>query len=108
MGSVGATIDDETVTLSSGECAVVPEMAPHSLRNGGQSVAHVVGLSPDNALTATFDETLMPFVAPVSLKLENERDERVSAFSRTLSYLDQGANPTQVGRTSPRYGYTSI
>lgn len=63
-------------------------------RTGGQSVAHIVGFFPDNAPTATFDETLMPFVEPVSLKLEKERDERVSGFSRTLSYLDQGANPT--------------
>lgn len=60
-GTVEAWVGEETVELSAGECAVVPEMAPHGLRNVGESTARVVGFFPDDELTATFETPLQPF-----------------------------------------------
>ncbi|WP_435348884.1 cupin domain-containing protein [Haloarchaeobius sp. HRN-SO-5] len=60
-GTVEATVGDDTVELSAGECAVVPEMEPHGLRNVGDETAHVIGFFPNDELTATFETTLMPF-----------------------------------------------
>lgn len=60
-GAVEATIGDDTIDLEAGQCAVVPEMAPHGLHNAGDETAHVLGFFPENELTATFEETLQPF-----------------------------------------------
>jgi quercetin dioxygenase-like cupin family protein len=60
-GTVEATVGDETVRLSAGECAVVPEMEPHSVRNVGSGDARVVGFFPNAGMTATFERPLMPF-----------------------------------------------
>ena len=60
-GTVEATVGDETIRLTSGECAVVPEMEPHSVRNVGSGSARVVGFFPNREMTATFEEPLMPF-----------------------------------------------
>ncbi|WP_255171108.1 cupin domain-containing protein [Natrononativus amylolyticus] len=60
-GTVEATIGEESVELSNGACAIVPEMVPHGLRNTGETTARVVGVFPNDELTATFEETLMPF-----------------------------------------------
>lgn len=64
-GTVEATVGDETVELSAGECAVVPEMVPHGLLNVGEETARVVGFFPNAELTATFEEPLMPFESNV-------------------------------------------
>jgi quercetin dioxygenase-like cupin family protein len=60
-GTVAASIDGETVELSTGQCAVVPEMAPHSLETVGNDPARVLGIFADDELTATFETTLEPF-----------------------------------------------
>ena len=60
-GTVEASVGDETVELSAGECTIVPEMAPHGLRNVGEEPARVIGFFPDDELTATFERPLMPF-----------------------------------------------
>ena len=60
-GTVEATVDEETVTFSAGACVVVPEMAPHGMRNVGDETAHVLGVFPNDELTATFDAPLEPF-----------------------------------------------
>jgi quercetin dioxygenase-like cupin family protein len=60
-GRVEASVGDEPVEIASGECAVVPEMVPHSLRNVGDGPARVVGFFPNDELTATFEKPLMPF-----------------------------------------------
>lgn len=60
-GRVEASVGDERVELASGECAVVPEMAPHGLRNVGDEPARVVGFFPNDELTSTFEKPLMPF-----------------------------------------------
>lgn len=60
-GRVEVSVGDERVELAAGECAVVPEMAPHGLRNVGEQPARVVGFFPNDELTATFEEPLLPF-----------------------------------------------
>lgn len=60
-GTVEATVGDESAVLSTGECAVVPEMVPHSLRNAGDEPARVLGCFPETELTGTFEDTLQPF-----------------------------------------------
>lgn len=60
-GRVEAAVGDETAELAAGECAVVPEMAPHGLRNVGDEPARVVGVFPNDELTSTFEKPLMPF-----------------------------------------------
>ncbi|WP_254522565.1 cupin domain-containing protein [Natrinema caseinilyticum] len=60
-GRVDATVGDETITLETGQCAVVPEMEPHGVANGGDETARVLGVFPNTELTATFEETLQPF-----------------------------------------------
>lgn len=60
-GRVEATIDGETVELATDQCAVVPAMVPHGLRNVGDEPARVIGFFPNDELTATFERPLMPF-----------------------------------------------
>ncbi|ELY60990.1 cupin domain-containing protein [Natronococcus jeotgali] len=64
-GTVEASVGEERVELSSGQCAIVPEMEPHGIRNVGDATARVIGFFPNDELTATFDETLMPFDSTV-------------------------------------------
>ena len=64
-GEVEASVDDETVGLSTGECTIVPEMAPHGLRNVGEEPARVIGFFPNHRLTSKFEEALMPFESTV-------------------------------------------
>ncbi|WP_255149135.1 cupin domain-containing protein [Halorarius halobius] len=64
-GTVEVTVGDETVRLSSGECAVVPEMIPHGVENVGNETARIIGVFPDDELTATFERPLMPFESNV-------------------------------------------
>ncbi len=61
QGTVEATVGEETIPLSSGQCAIVPEMEPHGIRNTGEEIARIVGVFPNTELTATFEETLQPF-----------------------------------------------
>lgn len=60
-GEVEATVGDETVSLTAGDCALVPEMEPHGLENVGDETARVVGFFPSTELTATFEAPLQPF-----------------------------------------------
>jgi len=64
-GRVEATVGDETVELAAGQCAIVPEMVPHEVENVGDETAHVIGFFPNDELTATFEQTLMPFESNV-------------------------------------------
>lgn len=64
-GTVEATVGDGTVELSAGDCTVVPEMAPHGLRNVGEETARIVGVFPSAELTATFEAPLSPFDSSV-------------------------------------------
>lgn len=53
-GEVEATVGDESGTLRAGDLAVVPAMALHSLRNGGDEEARVLGFFAGSTNVATF------------------------------------------------------
>ena len=60
-GTVEAQVGNETVELTAGECALVPEMEPHGIRNVGEEPTRVLGFFPDDEVTATFEKPLEPF-----------------------------------------------
>ncbi len=60
-GKVEATVAGETGTLSSGQAAVVPAMAPHEVRNLGREKARCVGFFAASTVVSTFDQPMMPF-----------------------------------------------
>lgn len=60
-GAAEATVGDETVSVSAGECVVVPANAPHGVRNDGSEVARVIGFFPAAEVTARFEQPLEPF-----------------------------------------------
>lgn len=61
QGEVEAEIDGETATLSEGDIALVPKMAPHNLVNTGENRAKVLGVfGGANHIVATFENTWLP------------------------------------------------
>lgn len=60
-GSVAVSVADDEGELQSGEMAVVPPKAPHSVRNVGDKTAAVLGLFPAGEVCHKFDEPVMPF-----------------------------------------------
>jgi quercetin dioxygenase-like cupin family protein len=60
-GTAEVTLGDEREELTTGEMAVVPAMAPHGVRNVGDSVVRVLGFFSSNTLVSTFEQPLMPF-----------------------------------------------
>lgn len=80
-GEVEASVGDERGTLHAGDLALVPAMAPHSLRNIGDRDARVLGFFGGSTNVATFAEPHGPqgarvFVIggpmPIGLPLEEE------------------------------------
>jgi quercetin dioxygenase-like cupin family protein len=78
-GEVQAVVGDENGTLRAGDLAVVPAMAPHSLRNVGDEEARVLGFFAGSTNVATFTEPHGPAGAqifviggpmPIALPLE--------------------------------------
>ena len=59
-GTVQATVGEDEGTLSTGQLAVVPAMAPHGLRNTGDSRARVLGFFGGSTNVATFTEAVGP------------------------------------------------
>ena len=59
-GAVEATVGDETGELHAGEIALIPAMAPHSLRNVGSTTARVLGFFSSATNIATFTEPMGP------------------------------------------------
>lgn len=51
---------EETGELRAGEIALVPAMAPHSLRNVGSTTARVLGFFSSSTNIATFTEPMGP------------------------------------------------
>ena len=78
QGTVEATVGEETVEVSAGECVVVPEMAPHGMRNVGDETAHVLGVFPNDELTATFEASMQPF-GTAEITVEPKRTEEETA-----------------------------
>jgi quercetin dioxygenase-like cupin family protein len=59
-GSAEAQVGDERGTLSAGDLAVVPAMAPHSLRTIGDEPVKVVGFFSEPDVVSTFEEPVQP------------------------------------------------
>lgn len=59
-GEGRATIGDENAFVHAGQVAIVPAMAPHSLRNTGESTLRVLGVFSSATLVATFEQRLAP------------------------------------------------
>jgi quercetin dioxygenase-like cupin family protein len=55
-GEVEASVGEESGTLRAGQLAVVPAMAPHSLRNIGGTDARVLGFFAGSTNVTTFTE----------------------------------------------------
>lgn len=64
-GEVEATVGDETGTLRAGDLALVPAMAPHSLRNEAGEDARVLGFFAGSTNVATFTHPFGPLDARV-------------------------------------------
>jgi len=60
-GSGEATIGDEHATIQAGTLAVVPALAPHSVRNTGEETLRVVGFFSSSTVLSVFDEPMQPF-----------------------------------------------
>jgi quercetin dioxygenase-like cupin family protein len=59
-GEGEAHVGDETRRVSAGDMAVVPAMAPHGIRNVGDTRLKVVGFFRESTIEATFAEPIMP------------------------------------------------
>jgi quercetin dioxygenase-like cupin family protein len=59
-GEVEFTIGEERARAARGVLAVVPPMAPHSIRSFGTGTARVVGFFPSSTVISTFVETVQP------------------------------------------------
>ena len=59
-GTVEVTVGEAAEVASAGTLALVPEMAPHNVRNVGDGPARVVGFFPSDHVTATFDDAFLP------------------------------------------------
>jgi mannose-6-phosphate isomerase-like protein (cupin superfamily) len=59
-GTVQVTLEDEQGALSAGECALVPAMVPHSVRNTGTVTARCIGFFAGAHVVSTFEHPLLP------------------------------------------------
>jgi quercetin dioxygenase-like cupin family protein len=59
-GEVEFRVGNETSPAGRGTLAVVPPMAPHSIRNTGATTARVAGFFPSPMVVATFVEPIQP------------------------------------------------
>jgi mannose-6-phosphate isomerase-like protein (cupin superfamily) len=57
-GEADASIADERTSLAAGQLAVVPALAPHSVRNAGPDRLCVLGIFSSSTVVATFEEPL--------------------------------------------------
>jgi quercetin dioxygenase-like cupin family protein len=59
-GEAEAHVGDEHGRLSTGQLAIVPAMAPHGVRNVGETTLRVLGFFSSSTVVSTFDEPLTP------------------------------------------------
>jgi quercetin dioxygenase-like cupin family protein len=59
-GEGEAEIGGERARVRVGQVAIVPAMAPHSLRNSGDGTLRVLGVFSSATLVATFEQPLAP------------------------------------------------
>src|SRR5436853_3903410 len=60
QGEGEAHVGDESGRVSAGDLAVVPAMAPHGIRNVGDTRLKVVGFFREATVDSTFPEPLLP------------------------------------------------
>jgi len=60
QGEGEAHVGDETARVSAGDLAVVPAMAPHGIRNVGDTRLKVVGFFRESKVDSEFAEPLLP------------------------------------------------
>jgi quercetin dioxygenase-like cupin family protein len=60
QGEGEAHVGDETARVSAGDLAVVPAMAPHGIRNVGDTRLKVVGFFREARVNSAFSATLQP------------------------------------------------
>ena len=59
-GTVELIVAGERQLAGPGTVAVVPAMAPHAIRNAGDTPARIIGFFPEPTVTATFVEPIQP------------------------------------------------
>lgn len=60
-GTVEASLGNERESLSAGQAALIPAMAPHGIRNTGTETARCLGFFAAAEVVSTFDQPMMPF-----------------------------------------------
>jgi quercetin dioxygenase-like cupin family protein len=64
-GEAEVSVGDEQGQVSAGDMAVVPSMAPHSVRNVGNETVRAVGFFSSNTVMSTFEQPLLPIGVPL-------------------------------------------
>ena len=59
-GEGEAHVDGETALVRAGELAVVPAMAPHGVRNVGDTTLRVLGFFSSSTVVSTFEQPIGP------------------------------------------------
>jgi quercetin dioxygenase-like cupin family protein len=59
--AIEAWAGDATDQIAAGDLAVIPPMAPHGFRNGGDTMARFLGIFSDRTTVSEFEEELEPF-----------------------------------------------
>jgi quercetin dioxygenase-like cupin family protein len=60
-GSGEATIGDDQAPVRAGTLAVVPALAPHSVKNTGEETLRIVGFFSSSTVLSVFDDPMEPF-----------------------------------------------
>jgi quercetin dioxygenase-like cupin family protein len=81
-GEGEAHVDGETGILRAGEIAVVPAMAPHGMRNVGDTTLRVLGFFSSSTVVSVFEEPIGP---------DGERVHVVGAADTILAQLAEPA-----------------
>ena len=81
-GDGAAHVDGETARLRTGEAAVVPAMAPHGIRNVGETTLRVLGFFSSSTVVSTFEQPIGP---------QGERVVVAGASTPILAHLEQPA-----------------
>ena len=63
-GEAEVTVGDEQGAVSAGDMALVPSMAPHSIRNTGDETLRAVGFFASNTVMSTFEQPMIPIGQP--------------------------------------------
>jgi quercetin dioxygenase-like cupin family protein len=79
-GEADAHVEGQRARLRAGQVAIVPAMAPHGLRNSGETVLRVLGIFSSATVVSTFEEPRGP---------EGERIFVTGAARRIMAQLEE-------------------